>query len=297
MSQKFGGDWTETKLDIVEMYLKPYVTIMRGNAKAQHFRITYVDGFAGSGRRYSEPGEVDQQLFQDLAEAHIERSYAGSVERALSIEPPFDHYIFIEKNQSYVADLEEVIKGYPARQKQVSILQEDTNVAIPQWCSSLGSKDRGVVFLDPYGMQVNWSTINALALTRKVDLWILVPLGQAVIRLLTKRAPPPPEWAKRLTSFLGEDSWREHFYEHSRRPTLFEEEDFFYRDADYNKITQYMVKRFMTIFPCVLEQPVILRNRKGLPLYLLCFAASNPKAAALAKKLATDITKRYNDGQ
>ncbi len=44
-----------------------------------------------------------------------------------------------------------------------------------------------MVFLDPYGMQVEWSTIEALAATKAIDLWYLFPLGVGVARLLTHR--------------------------------------------------------------------------------------------------------------
>jgi hypothetical protein len=34
-----------------------------------------------------------------------------------------------------------------------------------------------VLFLDPYGMQVDWTTIEAIARTKAIDLRVLFPLG------------------------------------------------------------------------------------------------------------------------
>lgn len=45
---------------------------------------------------------------------------------------------------------------------------------------------RAVVFLDPFGMQVEWRTIERIGQTKAIDLWILFPLGVAVNRFLTK---------------------------------------------------------------------------------------------------------------
>ena len=43
---EFGGEWTRTKLGILKMYLDAYTTAM----KHQHFRLLYIDAFAGSGQ-------------------------------------------------------------------------------------------------------------------------------------------------------------------------------------------------------------------------------------------------------
>jgi three-Cys-motif partner protein len=43
---KFGGNWTEQKIEIVVNYAKAYLTIMNKN---KQFKTLYFDGFAGSG--------------------------------------------------------------------------------------------------------------------------------------------------------------------------------------------------------------------------------------------------------
>ncbi|GAI54351.1 unnamed protein product, partial [marine sediment metagenome] len=52
--------------------------------------------------------------------------------------------------------------------------------------------NRAVLFLDPYGMQVNWETIKAIANTEAIDLWYLFPFGIGVNRLLQKDAGKMP---------------------------------------------------------------------------------------------------------
>ncbi len=60
---------------------------------------------------------------------------------------------------------------------------------------------------------------------------------------------------------------------------------------NYKSISEYFVKRLKTIFPGVVENPLILRNSCNTPLYLLCFAAANDQGAKTAIKIAQHILK------
>ena len=43
---RFGGRWTETKLEILEAYLNAYTTAL----KHKPFKLIYIDAFAGTDR-------------------------------------------------------------------------------------------------------------------------------------------------------------------------------------------------------------------------------------------------------
>lgn len=60
---------------------------------------------------------------------------------------------------------------------------------------------RALVFLDPYGMQVEWKTIKSIAVTQAIDLWILFPLG-TVNRLLKNDGEIRSSLRARLDIFL-----------------------------------------------------------------------------------------------
>jgi hypothetical protein len=51
------------------------------------------------------------------------------------------------------------------------------------------------------------------------------------------------------------------------------------------------LKRLNTAFAHVAPNPLVLSNFKGVPIYLLCFAAGNPKGGPTAVKIAKDILK------
>jgi hypothetical protein len=62
--------------------------------------------------------------------------------------------------------------------------------------------------------------------------------------------------------------------------------------ADLDAIGQFFVDRLKTIFAKVAEDPLPLCNSTNNPLYLLCFAAGNPKGSVTAVKIAQDILRR-----
>ena len=55
---RFGGRWTEQRLEILGRYLDAYTTAL----KNQRFTLYYVDGFAGAGS-YAEAVEDDYAVF------------------------------------------------------------------------------------------------------------------------------------------------------------------------------------------------------------------------------------------
>lgn len=299
MRQEFGGNWTQKKLEALEKYLKAYMTIMRGNRNAQYFRVTYLDGFAGSGVRYVPSDDALENeaasWWEDFGEAEVQDFYKGSPRVALDIEKKFDRYIFVEKNPQWVAELEKLKLDYP--DLDIQIEQADCNRFIHEWCASLQWNDRALVFLDPYGMQVEWGTLVTLARTEKVDLWLLVPLGSAIMRLLTRNEPPPQGWQRALDRLFGTEEWLGQFYQVTRAQTLFGEEETTVRTASFDTVTRFFVQRLSEVFAGVLDRPAILRNSKNVPLYTLCFAASNPKGAPTAVKIARDIAEDLDGSQ
>ncbi len=82
-----------------------------------------------------------------------------------------------------------------------------------------------MLFLDPYGMQVEWETIQAVANTKAIDMWLLFPLWMAVTRLLTKSGDIPSPWRACLDKLLGTTSWYDEFYRVERRKDLFGEDE------------------------------------------------------------------------
>jgi three-Cys-motif partner protein len=141
-------------------------------------------------------------------------------------------------------------------------------------------------------MQLSWDTVTAIAETRAIDTWILFPVS-AVNRLLKKDGNIPPSWRRRLDTMFGEPGWFDAFFPEVRQPTLFGD-DVTTRPkiADMDLIGNYFNRRLAAVFAGVAPNPYTLRNTRGAPLFLLCFAAANPNAVKPAIKIAQDILKR-----
>lgn len=294
MKHEFGGDWTKEKLERIRKYLQAYTTIFASNPKARMLTTTYVDAFAGTGYR-THPQRLDDQtvLFEELSEPASVNFLKGSARIALEVKPPFNRYIFIEKDSERAAELEKLKQEFPQKASDISIVQSDANTYLISWCKATDWKrNRAVVFLDPYGMEVEWSLIEAIARTQAIDLWLLFPLGVAVNRLLTRSGPPPEPWAQRLDRIFGTNEWRSAFYAEHAEQTLMGKRQVTRKEADFERIGAFFVSRLKTLFPGVAENPLALRNSKNVPLYLLCFAASNPKGAKTAVKIAQHILRR-----
>jgi three-Cys-motif partner protein len=282
----FGGEWTEVKLSRLREYLTTYRTIFSTNIRAQYFRTWYVDAFAGTGSRVTESEPTD------IGETEGEfdrRKYAdGSAKIALGLESPFHRYLFIEKSKIRCDELQRaILKEHPQLVPRCEFRQEDANNAICAWCNERDwTKERAVVFLDPYGLQVEWSTIQALAQTRSVDLWYLFPLNMA--RLLRHDRQIDETWQQRLDLLFGTPDWRSRFYKKQIERDLFGSFESIQRDVTIENIQEFIKERLETCFPAV-AKGLVLRNSRSSPLFSLCFAAANEKGAPIALRIAKSI--------
>ena len=170
--QKFGGDWTEEKLECVSKYLHSYTQIM----KDREFHFMYIDAFAGTGYRELKHNE-------DIEE--IPHFLAGSARKALEVNPSFREYIFIEEDKDSYTTLKNLANEFPNH--NIECVNANANQSLTNLCREREWRtNRGLVFLDPYGMQVEWRTIESIAKTRAIDLWLLFPIGMGINRLLRR---------------------------------------------------------------------------------------------------------------
>ena len=288
----FGGGWTEVKLARLAKYLMAYRTIFTKNVRAQHFKTWYVDAFAGTGSRSApEVSPKSADLFQDVYEDADTREYRdGSAKIALGLPNPFDHYLFIEKARSRVDALRTAIeRDHASLLSRCDFRHGDANDVLKTWCAERDwRKERAVVFLDPYGMQVAWTTVQTLAATRAVDLWYLFPLGVGVARLLKRDGNIEKSWQNRLDLLFGTSDWRSRFYGTHTMPDLFGDRETVERTATVENIRGFINERLAGCFAKV-ARGLVLRNSKSSPLYLLCFAAANERGAPTALKIAENI--------
>jgi three-Cys-motif partner protein len=287
----WGGNWTEQKLNAFEKYVNAYLTIMNKHRDKNRWRLIYFDAFAGSGSRYSEQETVDSLPF--LESLGIEQAdlsiYKGAAERVVCIKQRgFDYYYFIETNEKSRNELEKKLNILNHNNKLKLIFRgNDANEQIGIMADAMKKDEKlfALTLLDPFGMQVNWSSIEKLAGTN-TDLWILIPSGVIINRLIDRNGKLTH--IEKLTSFFGmsREEIRNYFYREESSNGLFGTEAEIKKiEGPITRITELYIQRLKKIFPQVIDKPFEMKNSKNCPIYHFVFAANNP----IAKKIAGDI--------
>ena len=282
----FGGPWTEIKLDAVSYYLSCYTKALSNLP----FKLWYIDAFAGSGSR--EISVTRGGIFDGQPISISREVLAGSARRALAIEPPFDHFLFIEKDDQRRAALNEVKSENSSR--LIEVIKDDANVVLRKLASSArwadnggASSNRGVVFLDPYALQVEWSTLAALSRTKKIDVWYLFPLRDVTRQLAIKHSGIGPK-APMLDRVLGEE-WKSLYSLPSasdpiQLSMLEQHQELPFRNVNQKGIELWIQSRLAETFAYA-SPPLPILTETGKQIFSLFLAVANPsvKAIDLAK--------------
>lgn len=270
-NNRFGGAWTEEKLDRLKKYLGFYTQAL----KSQPFRLIYIDSFAGTGRCHVKSTDGG-------------RIIDGSAKIALDCSPAFSAYHFIEKKKAHALELEELLKMHPNGQRARLSMSGAADI-LPKLLKKYDWRStRGILFLDPYGLQCSWSMLEEIAATKALDVFFLVSLSGLFRQAAINQSAVDTGKAAALTKFLGTDEWKQALYV-NEQADLFGEPTIT-RDKGYEAILKFTQNRLHEAFPHV-SRPLLLRGHKGPPLFALFFMVSNPepKAIGLAARVSRDI--------
>lgn len=290
-SHRFGGSWTEIKLAALKAYLVQYQKIFHANEAARKLRTVYVDAFAGTGGRATRAADVDSLFgYTDETKQYQE----GSARIALALDQKFHRYVFIDTKASHIGALQKVVdREFIDLKERCELIQEDANTWLQRWCASEDwHSHRAVVFLDPYGMSVEWKTILAIANTKAIDLWVLFPFAIGANRMMPKDELPDKGWGLILTRVFGTTDWvKRNYSKRSEVDLLGHRRDSVIKVGRADDILEFFIERLKTIFPHVVEKPLVLYNSNNSPMYALCFAAANPKGGSTALKIAAYLAR------
>ena len=215
----------------------------------------YVDAFAGTGHV-----ELDQ------SDSEAEDFIRGSATRAVSIgDKPFDRLIFVEKGEDQCKELECLRGRHPGRDIQIE--NSDANEFLGQLQQNW-TQWRGVLFLDPFGTQVEWSTIETVAGYEALDTWILFPVSAIARMLPTSRRPDDiaEGLVTRLTKVFGDEEWRK-LYRVNPQGSLFENNAAYERDPGTDGLLRIYKDKLSGLFGNrFLTQSRTLKNSRNSPL-------------------------------
>jgi three-Cys-motif partner protein len=273
---QFGGNWTEIKMEIIVNYAKAYLAIMN---KQEWAKTIYFDGFAGSGYIETE-NEIDE--------------IKGTSLRILELNDPrpFDIYYFVELNEKNKNELNKSIQELHFG-KNAHVVQSDCNQKLESLANfmSINKSYRALVFIDPYGMTIKWDSILKLK-DLGIDLWILVPTGIGVNRLLVNDGKISDAWMNKLVAFLGisKNEIESTFYKKSSIQTLFGEEIKVEKDIKtIQKISEIYSSKLNEVFKYI-SNPFIMKNSTNSIMYHFMMATNNPTALKIANEI---ISPKY----
>lgn len=294
--QLFGGEHTSRKLEAVETYLGMFTTALR-----QKFDLIYVDACAGSGASIPKSAKVgsaldDRQipLLTPTEEvADTDEIIIGSALRALGLPHPFTSYFFNDIKRKNVRALQAEVEGRFSHLKdRVSITQIDANEMLEDLCRNRNWRGtRGVVFLDPFGLQIKYETLQKLARTQALDVWYLVPVF-AMCRQVRGDGEVLPDGGKSVDEALGTSAWRDVVAtEKVGQVDMFDPKRV--KAVDVRWFEKVAHDRLRDAFDGRVLDQVLPLGKPGLHEFSLMFAWANPHDSArrLAAKFASAVLR------
>jgi three-Cys-motif partner protein len=251
----------------------------------------YIDAFAGPGEHAirqegEEKNEAQQVLLRDYhfgdEEGEQQEFLAGSPRVALDVKFPFTNYIFVEHSPERIASLKRMEAEYGTA-RRIYIREEDCTKYLRDRVAANPTinwrTNRAIVFLDPFGMQVDWRTIEGLAATKAIEIFLNFPVGMAIQRLLLRQPEKFTDAQRqRLDDYFGSPDWRDAIYK--RRTTLFGDEEHKVEDSGLALLNWYR-DRLRDIFSHV-SKAALIRNTRGGHLYYLLLASHNATGVKIA---------------
>lgn len=183
------GPWSEDKYRIVSLYDTMFSTGMKGKWSKR----VYIDLYAGAGQVRIEG---------------TKKLFYGSPLLALQTKDPFDKYIFCEADPAKFAALEARTRRV-APLADVSLIPGDCDSSLPAILAAIPqhSKQQSVLnfcFVDPFGINIDFSTIQALA-SRFTDFLVLLAIYMDANRNWKNYVD---DESAKVDKFLGDASWR-----------------------------------------------------------------------------------------
>jgi three-Cys-motif partner protein len=230
----------EIKYPLLKKYFNAYTTVVKNFFP----RFFYIDAFASTGK---------------CEESHSGRPVDGSPLIALKLKFPFTDYIFIEilkeryellkKYVNEYANFEAVCtekeKGDTKKKINIEVLNDNINNCIEVVLNKIQPNFPVFIFLDPEGLELDWSTVEKCSRRNRVELLINFSISGILRNLENPRA------GNAIKSFLGDDV-------DSRIPMVI-------LDAYKQKLRKH--------FKHVVEKPVKAENKNII--YYLIFATNN----------------------
>lgn len=255
--------------------------------KNQRFKLIYFDGFAGCGRIEPENSGIEENKFIESVALQVLNMQHTKL---------FDIYYMVDKHKRRSEALNNLVKKeFPSF--NVHVVRDDCNVKLigmTNYMRQYGNY-RSLAFIDPFGMSLKWSSIETCR-DLGIDMWILIPTGVAVNRLLMKNQERIPEsWLGKLEEFYGLSTGelRKYFYHEQEKLTLFGPETHIQKTENaIQKAVGLYKQRLGTVWKYV-STPFPMKNSTGSTMYHFVMATNNAAGLGIANDI---IGKKLSQG-
>jgi three-Cys-motif partner protein len=275
------GFWTQSKLQILEDYLTAFLTASSGRATG----AIYLDAFAGEGAGRDRITDLEFDGSARIAAAASASNGSGF---------QFSHLRFVELNAARAREIrDEFTTDFPGR--DIKVLDGDCNVEIPALLRRMPADlawHPTFAFLDPFGIELSWDTIRALAdhkrsKTYKVELFLL--FATPAIMRIAGRTPEKalPDADQRLSALFGCEDWRPIVA--ARRDGAIGGDQA--REAFVNLMRWQLATDLAYKSTHVLE----FRNSSGTPIYHMVFATDHEAGDRIMARLYAKAAARNQD--
>jgi three-Cys-motif partner protein len=235
------GSWTEDKFDLIRLYCQIFSSAMKNKWKR-----VYVDLYAGSG--LCRIKNRDQVLL-------------GSPLIALSVDAPFDRYIFCESEPERFSALKTRVEKNYAKH-DVRLIPGKFEEHIDEICSMIPSKSLALCFVDPYNCDFDIDHLKTISkCARGVDFLCLLALQ--------------PD--SKIDRMIGNATWRARWNE---RADIHED----FAKFLAREFAQSMSEAGYLKTPLHQMKEVKTRDKK-VPLYYISMFSKNQKAFDLWKQV------------
>jgi len=272
------GRWSVSKLEMLREYLAAYTSILTTEKNRKWCSgCHYVDAFAGSvAPIYKDSDDIIN----------------GSPLVALTTEPQFKSFTFIDLDNKRIKENINPLKNRFPNKKIETICDDANNAIINNVLSKFGGRSssyRGFIFLDPYGLELQWNTVDAIGRNGAYDILVNFSV-MGVVRQLGDNKPLEHMESK-ISSVFGTDEWKKISYRENMQCSLFETHEQRMQKKKENlvdDIVELYRSQLKTVFKDV-SDAIIMRNSKNGPLYALILASH----ASVAVRKMHEIFKRH----
>lgn len=263
------GPWSEVKLDILREYAGPYSRILANNG----FHHGYINAFSGAGQHIRKEDKQEVQ---------------GSPLVALSVEPKFDEYHFIDLDGEKL----DFLRGKVGSRDDTKFYAGDSNQVLldsilPRF--TYEQRTRALCLLDPYGLTLDWNVVLNAGKNRAVEVFVNFPVMHMNRNCKKQQIGDIlPGELRAMDRFWGDRSWYTAMFRPSGQGLLFGGEDLV-KQENQDLVDAYCSRlREVAGFEFV-ARPLAMRNSKGAVVYYLIFASPNKTGW----KIVQDIYRKH----